>query len=241
MFRGTRVPLHFLFGYLADGGNLDEFLLDYPTPEREQAVRAIQLGGLLLEAMAYECALTETGDSPHPPGYNYREDNRSISRESVTTQLHEAACWVVPRPCRRSYPWVEPIQTHTRFADTAGLLCTRLPSGVTSIPSGVALGGRRSQPELDTSVWWNPAAPRDLVRRPRNRQSADRRRADPNAGDEYGRTPVEWATQRGEHQLAKVIAEAERPPQRDASLGRMREAFAEDLDSNWKVVRMLGG
>ena len=69
--------MHFLFRYLADGVNVDEYLLDYPSPEREQAVRAIQLGGLLLEAMVYECALTETGDSLHPPGHNYRGDNRS--------------------------------------------------------------------------------------------------------------------------------------------------------------------
>ena len=78
VFRGTRLPLHYLFGHLADGVNVDQFLLDYPYPEREQAVKAIQLGGLLLEALAYECALAEAGDSPHPPGDNYIGDRRSV-------------------------------------------------------------------------------------------------------------------------------------------------------------------
>ena len=85
VFRGTRLPMHYLFGHLADGVSLDQFLLDYPYPEREQSVRAIRLGGLLLEAMAYECALAETGDSPHPPGDNYRGRRLSAGRESVSS------------------------------------------------------------------------------------------------------------------------------------------------------------
>ena len=62
VFRGTRTPLNILFGHLADGVSVDEYLLDYPSPEREQPVRAIELAGILLEAMAYESALPESGE-----------------------------------------------------------------------------------------------------------------------------------------------------------------------------------
>ena len=103
VFRGTRTPMHFLFSYLADGVNVDEYLTSYPSPEREQAVRAIQLGGLLLEAMAYECALTKTGGSRRPSGYRYTGENRPLGRESVATQLHEAA-WRSLASSRRRTP-----------------------------------------------------------------------------------------------------------------------------------------
>ena len=53
-FRGTRTPLSFLFVHLADGVTVDEYLLDYPSSGREQAVRALQLAGILLEAMTYD-------------------------------------------------------------------------------------------------------------------------------------------------------------------------------------------
>ena len=219
VFRGTRVPLHFLFGYLAHGGNVDEFLLDYPTPERERAVRAIQLGGLLLEAMAYECALTETGDSPHPPGDNYREGNRSISRESVTTQLHEAA-------------WLGSAETVQALISVAGAdpdsysirrhggtaLHKAAQRGHVDTVRALLSGG--ADPNLSSTHLYG-GTPLHLATwsgDPETVRVLIAGGADPNAGDEYGRTPVEWATQRGEHQLAKVIAEAERPPQRDASL-----------------------
>jgi uncharacterized protein (DUF433 family) len=37
VFKGTRVPVAGLFEYLRAGDTLDEFLLDFPTVEREQA------------------------------------------------------------------------------------------------------------------------------------------------------------------------------------------------------------
>ena len=38
VFPGTRVPIKHLFDYLESGDNLEEFLDDFPTVSREQAV-----------------------------------------------------------------------------------------------------------------------------------------------------------------------------------------------------------
>ena len=38
VFRGTRVPIDSLFDHLEDGVSLDEFLDDFPSVGREQAV-----------------------------------------------------------------------------------------------------------------------------------------------------------------------------------------------------------
>ncbi len=38
VFRGTRVPVKTLFDYLEHGHSLDEFLDDFPTVGREQAI-----------------------------------------------------------------------------------------------------------------------------------------------------------------------------------------------------------
>ena len=216
VFRGTRVPLCFLFGHLADGENLDQFLLDYPSAEREQAVRAIQLGGLLLEAMAYECALAETGDSPHPPGHNYREGRRSVSRESVTTQLHEAA-------------WLGRAETVQALISAAG---ADPDSYSIHRHSGTALHKAARQGHVDTIRSLLSAGADPNLRSthlyggtplhvatwsgdPETIRVLIAGGADPNAGDEYGSTPAEWATLRGENQLAEVIAEAEGPLQQD--------------------------
>ncbi|APH73260.1 DUF433 domain-containing protein [Aquibium oceanicum] len=51
VFRGTRVPVSALFAYLGAGDSLDEFLLDFPTVEREQAETAIRLAGEDLERL----------------------------------------------------------------------------------------------------------------------------------------------------------------------------------------------
>ena len=48
VFTGTRVPIKNLFDYLAGGHNLDEFLDDFPSVSREQAVRVIELAKLAL-------------------------------------------------------------------------------------------------------------------------------------------------------------------------------------------------
>ena len=216
VFRGTRLPMHYLFGHLADGVNLDEFLLDYPFPEREQAVRAIQLGGLLLEAMAYDCALAETGDSPHPPRDSYRGDRRSVSRESVTTQLHEAA-WLGRAETVQALISAAAADPNSysirRYGGTALHKAARqghvdtvrvlLSAGADPNVRSTHLHGGTP---LHLATWsGDPESIRVLIAGG----------ADPNTRDEYGRTPAEWATRRGEHQLAELIAEAEGQQQQD--------------------------
>lgn len=41
-FRGTRVPFQNLIDYLEGGYSLDEFLGEFPTVSREQAVQALE-------------------------------------------------------------------------------------------------------------------------------------------------------------------------------------------------------
>ena len=43
MFVGTRVPVRSLFDYLAAGETLDEFLDQFPSVKREQAVAVLAL------------------------------------------------------------------------------------------------------------------------------------------------------------------------------------------------------
>ncbi len=53
VFRGTRVPVKNLLDYLAAGDALDQFLDDFPTVRREQAVAALELARDLLTAGAH--------------------------------------------------------------------------------------------------------------------------------------------------------------------------------------------
>lgn len=43
VFTGTRVPVNQLFDYLEAGDGLDEFLDDFPTVKREQALGVLKL------------------------------------------------------------------------------------------------------------------------------------------------------------------------------------------------------
>lgn len=43
VFRGTRVPIESLFDHLEDGVALDEFLEDFPTVSRGQAVQVLEM------------------------------------------------------------------------------------------------------------------------------------------------------------------------------------------------------
>jgi uncharacterized protein (DUF433 family) len=43
VFVGTRVPVQSLFDYLEGGETLDEFLRQFPSVKRSQAVRALDL------------------------------------------------------------------------------------------------------------------------------------------------------------------------------------------------------
>lgn len=44
VFAGTRVPVQNLIDYLDAGDSLEEFLDDFPSVTREQAVAALKLG-----------------------------------------------------------------------------------------------------------------------------------------------------------------------------------------------------
>lgn len=52
VFTGTRVPIHALLDYLAAGDPLSEFLEDFPSVSREQAVAALQLAKQMLVSHA---------------------------------------------------------------------------------------------------------------------------------------------------------------------------------------------
>ena len=52
VFRGTRVPVKNLLDYLAAGDSLDQFLDNFPTVSREQAVAALELARDVLTAGA---------------------------------------------------------------------------------------------------------------------------------------------------------------------------------------------
>ncbi len=43
-FKGTRVPLQHLLGYIAGASTIDKFPLDYPSVTREQVLPFLQLG-----------------------------------------------------------------------------------------------------------------------------------------------------------------------------------------------------
>ncbi len=50
VFSGTRVPVQTFVEYLEAGDPLDEFLLDFPSVSREQAVAVLELAKELLLA-----------------------------------------------------------------------------------------------------------------------------------------------------------------------------------------------
>ena len=50
VFRGTRVPVQNLIDYLATGETIDSFLDDFPTVQREQVLRFLELAGALVLA-----------------------------------------------------------------------------------------------------------------------------------------------------------------------------------------------
>jgi uncharacterized protein (DUF433 family) len=52
VFVGTRVPVYNLFDYLEAGDSLDEFLDEFPSVTREQAVAALELAKEAVAAVA---------------------------------------------------------------------------------------------------------------------------------------------------------------------------------------------
>ena len=60
IFKGTRVPVETLFDHLEAGVSLEEFLEDFPTVTKEQAIAALEVANKLLTskniAKLYEIA-----------------------------------------------------------------------------------------------------------------------------------------------------------------------------------------
>ncbi|WP_207433602.1 DUF433 domain-containing protein [Sabulibacter ruber] len=54
VFKGTRVPIETLFVHLEKGVSLDEFLEDFPTVDREQAVAVLGIAGKLVTSKNIE-------------------------------------------------------------------------------------------------------------------------------------------------------------------------------------------
>jgi uncharacterized protein (DUF433 family) len=52
VFRGTRVPVRTLLDYLEGGQRIDEFLSDFPTVSRNQAVALLELAREILTSRA---------------------------------------------------------------------------------------------------------------------------------------------------------------------------------------------
>ena len=50
VFVGTRVPLYNLFDYLEAGDSLEEFLEQFPSVTREQAIAALELAREAIES-----------------------------------------------------------------------------------------------------------------------------------------------------------------------------------------------
>ncbi len=66
VFSGTRVPVKTLFDYLKGSDTLADFLDDFPTVSREQAVKALELAGedLIDAAVAGRVAAKEAQGTP---------------------------------------------------------------------------------------------------------------------------------------------------------------------------------
>jgi len=66
VFAGTRVPVKTLFDYLKGGDTLADFLDDFPTVSREQAVKALELAGedLIDAAVAGRVVAKEAQGAP---------------------------------------------------------------------------------------------------------------------------------------------------------------------------------
>lgn len=50
VFRGTRVPIETLFDHLEDGVSLNEFLEDFDTVSKDQAIAVIEIASKILSS-----------------------------------------------------------------------------------------------------------------------------------------------------------------------------------------------
>ncbi len=53
-FKGTRVSIQSMFDHLEKGISLDEFLEDFPTVKKEQAIAVIEIAGKILTSRNIE-------------------------------------------------------------------------------------------------------------------------------------------------------------------------------------------
>ena len=54
VFKGTRVPVESLFVHLEQGISLDEFIDDFPSVEKAQAIGVLEIAGKLLSSRDLE-------------------------------------------------------------------------------------------------------------------------------------------------------------------------------------------
>jgi len=48
VFTGTRVPVNFFFEYIESGETLDEFLFNFPTVKKDQALQLLEIAKNLI-------------------------------------------------------------------------------------------------------------------------------------------------------------------------------------------------
>ena len=88
VFVGTRVPVQNLFDYLEAGDSLDQFLTQFPSVRREQAVAALKL--------ARKAVLSGGTPVTAAAGYgNYTEERRELfgdlTLDQALTEMKSAA------------------------------------------------------------------------------------------------------------------------------------------------------
>lgn len=86
VFVGTRVPLYNLFDYLDAGDSLDEFLEQFPSVSREQAVAAVELTPIVIqgkwaEEIERRACRVLTGESTGEPWEDVRDRIESRLKE----------------------------------------------------------------------------------------------------------------------------------------------------------------
>ena len=57
VFRGTRVPVRTLIDYLENGDRLEDFLEEFPTVTREQAIQVMELASEAILKLGNEAAV----------------------------------------------------------------------------------------------------------------------------------------------------------------------------------------
>jgi len=70
VFRGTRVPVQTLFGYLTGGETREDFLEGFPTVSRDLALEALEEAKQLLLARAW-CVFSSSSASTNVCGFSF--------------------------------------------------------------------------------------------------------------------------------------------------------------------------